>query len=102
MLACAADDGVVRILGTASGRQLQAVHGSELPVFGVSFSPDGKTLAGASNDNTIHMWDIQPTAPLRQYLQLYRFDDLDLVPAQVNLYGNSGFRALTGADNRSN
>ena len=63
---------------------------------GISFSPDGQTLAGASNDNTIHLWDVRPNVPLRQYLQLYRFDGLDLIPLPaVNLYGDSGFAALT-------
>jgi len=94
-LACAADDGLVRIWDSASGHQLRVLRGSELPVYGVSFSPDGKTLAGASNDNTIHLWDVPPNVPLRQYLQLYRFDGLDIAPLPAaNLYGDTGFEAV--------
>jgi WD40 repeat protein len=94
MLGSGADDGVVRLWDSASGRQLQAMHASDLPVFGVSFSPDGKMLACASNDNAIHLWDIRPNIPLRQYLQVYRFDGLDLTPLPaMNLYGDSGFNA---------
>jgi hypothetical protein len=60
----------------------------------VSFSPDGKTLACASNDHAIHLWDVRPNVPLRQYLRVYRFDGLNLTPMPaVNLYGNGGFRA---------
>jgi WD40 repeat protein len=75
---------------------LQALHASNQPVFDVSFSPDGKTIAAGSNDTAIHLWDVRPRAPLREYLQVYRFDGLDLAPVPpVNLYGDSGFRAST-------
>jgi len=100
-LASGADDGVVRIWDTATGRQLQALRASNLPVFSVGFSPDGKTLACASNDTTIHLWDVRPNVPLRQYLQVYRFEGLDLTPLPaVNLYGDNGFRALEALQRR--
>jgi WD40 repeat protein len=90
------DDGVLRIWDAASGHQLQALHVSDLGIFGLDFSPDGRTLACSGNDYTIHLWDVRPIVPLRQYLQLYRFDGLDLTPLPaVNLYGDSGFRAQT-------
>jgi WD40 repeat protein len=94
MIAASADDGVVRFWEAATGRLLQAVQASPQGVFGISFSPDGATLACGSNDSVIRLWDVRPNVPLRQYLQLYRFEGLDLVPVPaVNLYGNGGFRA---------
>jgi WD40 repeat protein len=93
-LAAGADDGIVRLWGAATGQQLHSLQASGLGVFGVSFSPDGRTLACASNDNAIHLLDVRPKVRLRQYLQAYRFDGLDLMPVPAaNLYGDSGFRA---------
>ena len=37
-------------------------------VMSVAFSPDGKTLASSSNDNTIILWDVASRAPLGQPL----------------------------------
>ena len=103
MLASGADDGVVRLWDAATGQQLQAFQAASLPVFSVAFSPDGATLACASNDNAVHLWDVRPNVPLRQYLQVYRFDGLDLKPLpSVNLYGDSGFRTETLAAVRMN
>jgi WD40 repeat protein/serine/threonine protein kinase len=88
------DDGAVRLWDPATGGQIQALHASDLGVFGIDFSSDGQTLACGCNDSEIHLLDVPPHVPLRQYLQIYRFDGLDLtaLPA-VNLYGDGGFCA---------
>jgi WD40 repeat protein len=33
-------------------------------VYSVAFSPDGKTLASASGDNTIKLWNLQSQKPI--------------------------------------
>ena len=46
----------VREQKSRNGTLLKTLKGHTLPVNGVSFSPDGQTLASGSWDNTIKMW----------------------------------------------
>ncbi|MEG4489010.1 AAA-like domain-containing protein, partial [Microcoleus sp. D2_18a_B4] len=40
------------------------LEGHNNSVWSVAFSPDGKTLASASSDNTIQLWDLQSQKPI--------------------------------------
>jgi WD40 repeat protein len=42
----------------ASGQELKTLKGHPEGVFSVTFSPDGKTLASGSADNTIKLWNL--------------------------------------------
>lgn len=39
------------------GTVFMTYHGHVLPVYAIAWSPDGKRIASASNDGTVHVWD---------------------------------------------
>jgi eukaryotic-like serine/threonine-protein kinase len=41
----------------AQGTVFVTYHGHVLPVYAIAWSPDGKRIASASNDGTVHVWD---------------------------------------------
>jgi len=67
-LACAAEDGTVRLWDALSCKERLVLHGHGAAVLGVAFAPDGRTMATASQDKTVRLWDAQTgrqTAALR-------------------------------------
>jgi WD40 repeat protein len=46
----------VRLWEAATGQERAVLRGHTGAVYSVSWSPDGKSLASASWDNTVRMW----------------------------------------------
>jgi WD40 repeat protein len=47
-------------INTGSGQELLSLAGHTSLIFGIDFSPDGKSLASASFDGSVRIWDVRP------------------------------------------
>ena len=69
-IAGGARDNSIRIWDVQSGGELKMLSGHELPVGGVAFSADGRTLTSASGD-AVKVWDITSGKELRSQKTKY-------------------------------
>ncbi len=58
---------ILKLWDVASGRELRTLEGHTKYVCTVTFSPDGRTVASGSGDNTIKIWDVASGRELRTF-----------------------------------
>jgi WD40 repeat protein len=68
ILGAVGNEPVARMWDAKTGALVREFTGHTDSVMGVSFSPDGKTIATASNDNTARLWNTQTGQEIRQFL----------------------------------
>lgn len=57
-------DETLRFWDADTGEPLQTLRGHRRGVLSVAFSPDGRTLASGSYDQTIQVWELTPAMPV--------------------------------------
>jgi WD40 repeat protein len=64
LLAVVSEDGVIRLVDPATGRERRPWHGLDGQAEGLAFSPSGKLLASGGFDGTVHIWEVATSREL--------------------------------------
>jgi RNA polymerase sigma factor (sigma-70 family) len=86
---------VINLWETATGKALGTLEGHEAVVRALSWAPDGKALASASDDTTVRLWD-----PTRRK-EVFRFQG-HRAPVWSVAFSPDGKTVASGANDREN
>ena len=89
-----ARSGEVLIWDVEQRKLLRSIHGHSDCIYGVAFSPDGKSIATASYDKLVKLWDIATEKEVRTYK-----DHIDAVYAVE--FTPDGKRLVSGSADRT-
>jgi WD40 repeat protein/serine/threonine protein kinase len=56
---------LVRVWDVATGQERHTLRDHNWGILGLAFSPDGRTLASASADSSVRLWDVGTGAPIK-------------------------------------
>jgi len=82
------EDNTVRIWNVQTGRELRVLRGHELPVAGVAFSNDGRSLTSVSGDS-VNLWEVATGSELHSQKTKYEktgMEKLNSMPS-FSLFG---------------
>jgi WD40 repeat protein len=65
-IAVALENNTVRIMNAANGQTVRTLTGHPQPVYGLAFSPDGRTLATGDETARIWLWDVRTGTRIRE------------------------------------
>ena len=82
-------DESVRLWDTSSGQEVAKLEGHTATVNSVAFSPDGKTLASATDHGAVFVWDVSTRRPM------HKFQTMGSVYA-VAIMSSGGKRVVSG------
>ena len=102
MLATAGEDNIITVQDLASGTTVAMLRGHKAHIRALAFSPDGRTLASSSSDQTLRLWHV---ATWREMGTLHRgteFTSLAFAgnPAQLVAVSGEGRMVFKGADSQ--
>ncbi|MEI2672169.1 MAG: hypothetical protein V9G13_13895 [Marmoricola sp.] len=60
-------DKTVRLWNAQTGQEIRRFVGHTLGIYGVAYSPDGKSVATGNGDGTARIWDAQTGQELRRF-----------------------------------